>query len=104
MTINWDNVPPDLVPQTCPCWAVRGFVCQAKRNGGPLPKCQGKDNYTKCPQFAAWFFYKVSEHVAKAAFEARDVIRDHNRTHAEKNANYDDIDPDEPQPGDFYEV
>ena len=48
-------------PPECPCLVIRGFTCPAKKRRGLVEsRCIGMDRYTRCPNFSAWFWYKVA--------------------------------------------
>jgi hypothetical protein len=52
-------------PEICPCTVVKNFRCPARIKGKLLKRCVGADNYTRCGNFASWFWYKVAQVKAK---------------------------------------
>lgn len=71
MDTFFEDVPEDEVenlpePQICPCLAVRNFRCPARKKREPIKgRCFQSKDYTRCPNFSAWFWYKVSEKKSK---------------------------------------
>ena len=67
MDTLFDDMPEDETedftePQICPCLAVRNFQCPARKRREPIKgRCYKAKDYTRCPNFSAWFWYKVSE-------------------------------------------
>lgn len=52
-------------PETCPCLAVNRFKCEARKRGKPMKLCVSAENYKRCPNFSAWFWYKVAQEKVK---------------------------------------
>ena len=52
-------------PKICPCTGVKGFRCAAKVDGKLMKKCIDPDKFVYCPNFSAWYYFKVTQAKAK---------------------------------------
>jgi len=54
-------------PEICPCVGIRNFKCPAKNQNKLIPgRCKGSQNYTRCPNFSSWYWFKCAQEKAKA--------------------------------------
>jgi len=70
MTKNLFDVPTDEAdeipePKICPCTGVKGFLCPAKKAGELMKKCTDPEKWVYCPNFSAWYYYKITQAKAK---------------------------------------